>query len=747
MIFISGLVLHIARPFLLSYQRTGCAKMDAFSNIFSTDKPIMLTIQQLYHQVTANIPDFKPRDSQVEMVDVIDECFSNVTEDNKDGHNICLIEAPTGTGKSFAYILAGINNAQKLGKKFLICTATKTLQSQLYNKDMPNYIRASKNSVSYGLAKGRSNYLCPYQLEANLMNAGADMVSQSDGTSEKLHKISQAFEKQDWDGDLDNAPLFIESRVKPLITADKHQCLGYQCPFNQKDDCNCPFYKNREYLRSCDVIITNHSLLLADLDGGGGMVLPWRPDDYLLCVDEAHNFTDYAINGFMGQFDLKQSIGLVENAAKLIANAATNSYIIDNIQLCDQTVTSLNELSVALDRFYHLIRLNQSLFDNGTLILNDYLNSAITQEVKDLFIEVAFSAGESVAGIEAIQEKLKEKIKNASDYTSEANLIKLGFYFSSVEGIANTANYLVNEDKSRFNANARWVEHKLINNNDEYVVIAGVTHVGNVLKNKLWDRVYGACLTSATLAIGERFEYSKFQLGLNLLPEVKATKLDTNFNYPLHSQLVIPQFRYAPEFNSREMFQKELTMYLGQILNYSQAYGTLVLFFNRQQLIDTFKQLPLKLQNRILLQTEFSSNQKLITEHKEIVDEGSPSIIFGLNSFAEGVDLPTRYCMHVVVTKLPFETHKDPQNMVREYWVKAENGNFFMDVSLPETCIRLIQAVGRLIRSEEDYGQVTICDNRIVLKQYGSILLNALPKFNCSYNPEFINTAYKKIKH
>lgn len=705
-----------------------------------------MTIQKLYSKITNNIPNFRSRNSQIEMVEVIDDCFANVDEELKDGHNICMIEAPTGTGKSFAYILAGLKNAQSVGKRFVICTATKTLQSQLYSQDLPNYVKASGNKVIYGLAKGRSNYLCPYQLQLNYADAGIDMISQSENRAEKLQKIGDEFDKHKWDGDLDNAPIFIESKLKPLITADKHQCIGYQCPFNQKDECNCPFYKNREYLKSCDVIITNHSLLLADLDNGGGAVLPWKPADYFLCIDEAHNFTGYAINGFMGQFELKQSIGLINNLSKLLVNAQANSYIIDDISLCDDMVDKAQDLSLSLEKFYQVIRMNNK-FDNKVLILNDYLNSAITQDIKDIFIEVAFSAGELVSGLEKIQDKLKEKIKNNSDYISEGNLLKLGFYVTNVESIATTANYLINQDKSRFDANARWVEQKIIANGEDYTVVAGVTHVGNMLKNKLWDRVYAVCLTSATLAIGNRFDYSKFQLGLNLSPSVKTAKLDTTFNYPQHSQLVIPQFRFAPEFTNREMFQKELSAYLTQVLNYTNAYGTLVLFFNRQQLIDTFKQLPVKLQNKILLQTEFSSNQKLITEHKHVVDSGVPSIIFGLNSFAEGVDLPTKYCMHVVVTKLPFETHKDPQNMVREYWVKAENGNFFMDVSLPETCIKLIQAVGRLIRSEKDYGQVTICDNRIVLKQYGSVLLGALPEFNRQYNPDFINESYAKIEH
>lgn len=699
-----------------------------------------MTIERIYSNITANITDFKARPSQLEMVKVISQCFSNIKDDLKDGHNLCLIEAPTGTGKSLAYLIAGVTEAIKIGKKLVIATATKTLQGQLSSKDIPLFIKASGIKIKYGLAKGRSNYLCPYQLENSMSDVANDMVAQADNSAEKLTKIATAF-SSDWDGDLDNAPVMIENKLKPLITVDKHQCLGYQCPHNQKDESRCPFYNNREYLKGCDLIVTNHSLLMADLDSGGGNVLPVKPESYFLCVDEAHNFPGYAINGFMGQFDLKQSIGLVNNAIKLITSPASNSYIVDDIQFCDNLVAKGQDLVDGMENFLQLLKINNSVFNNGILILNDYLNAAITQDVKDLFIVIAFNSAEFVDGMEKIQEKLKERIKNGGDYLAEANLVKLGFYLSAIAQIANTSNYLINQDNSRYNANVRWVEQIMSGGGEDYKITSGVTHVGNLLINKLWNRVYGACLTSATLAVGTSFEYIKFQMGLNLLPKVVTVKLPSSFDYKNQSQLVIPRFQYAPEFNMREMFQKELGIYLGQILNYSDPYGTLVLFFNRQQLIDSFKQLPVKLQNRVLLQTEFSSNQKLIAEHKETIDGGIPSIIFGLNSFAEGVDLPSRYCMHVVITKLPFETHKDPESMVREYWVKAENGNYFMDVSLPEAGIKLIQAVGRLLRNESDHGQVTICDNRIVLKQYGGLLLKALPEFSRNYNPEFIKQA------
>lgn len=704
-----------------------------------------MEIQPLYNKVVSS-NKYKTRPTQFQMVEFINNCFMLLEDESREflGEHIVIVEAPTGTGKSLAYILSGLINAINLDKKFVISTATKTLQAQLFNQDLPFIKQKSGIQFNYGLAKGRSNYLCPYQLINNLSTAEQDLLQQSEGTRDKLHKVLTAFESGKWNGDLDSASVPIDSKLKPLCTADKYQCIGTSCEYNQKDDCKCPYYLNREQLKKCDVIITNHSLLLADINNGGGAVLPVAPKDYLLCIDEAHNLSGYAIRSFMGSFELKNSIALINSLIKLIQSPLSGGFIIEDINLCEKAILKSDELNDSLSKFQEILRINDKAFVDDTIILNYYINAMISSEIKDIFIELSLSAADLFDSVDKIQTKLKDAAKTSA-VVQDSNIAKLAFFLSNVETIKQTAEYLTNNDSSRFNANVRSVERKMINNSLEYIIIAGVTHVGNQLKNKLWDKVYGACLTSATLAIGESFEYLKSQLGLNLYSNVQQSKIDSLFDYAKQSQLVIPQFKNAPDFASREMFQRELVAYLSAILNYEQGYGTLILFFNRQQLIDTFKLLPLKIQNKVLLQTEYSSNQKLIEEHKKTIDNAKPSIIFGLNSFAEGVDLPNKYCMHVVITKLPFDTHKDPQNLVREYWIKAENGNYFMDISLPETCVKLIQASGRLIRSEDDYGQVTICDNRIVLKQYGKLLLNALPKFSRQYNPNFINEAYAKI--
>jgi ATP-dependent DNA helicase DinG len=658
---------------------------------------------------------------------------------------MCLIEAPTGTGKSLAYLLAGVISAQKLYKKLVVATATKTLQSQLVEKDIPLLQKHSGLKFSYGLAKGRGNYLCPYQLELAAQNMTGDMFTDNKQSLEQLQEIRSKFSGKLWDGDLDISPIHIDHKLKASITTDKERCLSYSCPYNQKDESSCPFYLNREKLKTCDVIVTNHSLLLADITVGSGSVLPFKPADYLLCVDEGHNLSDNAISSFSKSFELKHAIGNCGNLSKLIYNPQGNHYLLTDIPLCEQMVEQANNLITLLDEMLQLLTQNIHLFNDNQLILNDYLNPNLGTEFRDRFVNLTYVAGELYANVDQTVDKMKEQLKDNPDYLLESNLNKLGFYAIVVETVLLTSQYIINQDDSRYNANAKWIEFKPVRGHEDFVLNATPTHVGNLLLNKLWGKVHAGLITSATLAVGEDFRYYLHKLGLNLLHDVITLKLPTSFEYDKQAQIVVPRFKFAPDYATRDEFTNELSQYLIKTLNYTDGFGTLVLFFNRNQLIETHKMLPKGMQRNILLQTDFMSTQRLLNEHKKNIDEGRPSIIFGLNSFAEGVDLPSLYCIHVIITKLPFETHKNPQSMVEEYWVKYEKGNYFFEISMPETCIRLIQAAGRLIRDENDYGQLSICDNRLVTKNYGKLLLDALPRFNRKYNSEFINQSFAKI--
>jgi ATP-dependent DNA helicase DinG len=156
--------------------------------------------------------------------------------------------------------------------------------------------------------------------------------------------------------------------------------------------------------------------------------------------------------------------------------------------------------------------------------------------------------------------------------------------------------------------------------------------------------------------------------------------------------------------------------------------GSLVLFSSRRQLQDVYEGLPADWQARILLQGDYSKAE-ILRRHRQAVDAGSGSVIFGLASFAEGVDLPGDYCVHVLIAKIPFAVPDNPLESALSEWVESQGRNAFMDVTVPDASLRLVQACGRLLRTEVDSGQVTICDQRLLTRRYGKALLDALPPF------------------
>ncbi|MEN9391109.1 MAG: hypothetical protein RL017_406, partial [Pseudomonadota bacterium] len=266
-----------------------------------------MQIKDIYLNITKLKPSFKLRNNQLEMALVIAQYFSS-NSINADGANIVLIEAPTGTGKSLAYLIPGIVAAKEQNKKYVIATATKILQNQLIENDIPIVKQYSGLQFSYTLAKGRANYLCPYQLELSLTEHSHDIFNNSKHDFDKLQEIKYTFDHKKWNGDIDLSPIEISPKIKQMIITDKDRCLNYSCIYNQKNNCTCPFYLNREAVKNSDVIITNHSLLLADINIDNGGVFPFKLEEIFLCIDEGHNFIDNAIKGLSKSFNLLSTI-------------------------------------------------------------------------------------------------------------------------------------------------------------------------------------------------------------------------------------------------------------------------------------------------------------------------------------------------------------------------------------------------------------------------------------------------------
>jgi ATP-dependent DNA helicase DinG len=242
------------------------------------------------------------------------------------------------------------------------------------------------------------------------------------------------------------------------------------------------------------------------------------------------------------------------------------------------------------------------------------------------------------------------------------------------------------------------------------------------LADRLWSECFAAVLTSATLTALGRFDFLQQHCGLP--GSTVYHRIASPFTYHEAAKLRIPRKGFDPSDNAAHT--QAISELLPRLL--TAKSGALVLFSSRRQMLDVLGLLPSAFRQQVLCQDDFSK-QELLKLHKQTVDRGQTSVIFGLASLAEGIDLPGAYCTHVVIAKIPFPVPTDPVDATLGEWVKEQGRNPFQEISVPEAALRLIQASGRLLRQESDTGTITILDERLVTKFYGKAILDSLPPY------------------
>ena len=273
---------------------------------------------------------------------------------------------------------------------------------------------------------------------------------------------------------------------------------------------------------------------------------------------------------------------------------------------------------------------------------------------------------------------------------------------------------------------ARWLQYWQTPERVDLEMSASPIMAAELLQKNLWQRCYGALLTSATLTALGRFDRIITHAGLNPSSTMLAVASPFDFS---KSQICVPKEAIEP--GPEGVFVDHLIVGLKAQLN--QAEASLVLFTSRRVMQLVFEGMDGLWQDLILQQGE-SSKQRLLDQHKQRIDEGEGSILFGLASFAEGIDLPGNYLTHVVITRLPFTVPDRPVPSALAEWIEKSGGNSFAELSVPEASVRLVQATGRLLRKEEDKGRITILDKRILSKRYGQQLLQALPPYHRQFS-------------
>ncbi|ODS22857.1 ATP-dependent DNA helicase DinG [Candidatus Endobugula sertula] len=705
-------------------------------------------IQSAYRQFLQS-NKLKPRYGQKLMIANIVRTLTAITADTegeRDSNNhVCVIEAGTGTGKTVAYLLAAIPVAQALKKKLVISTATVALQEQIIQKDLPEIKSHTDLSFNFILAKGRSRYLCLSKLDRLLMDRDAyntfnqalyeDEAPLVDQQSVKIYNsMVDAISAGKWNGDRDNWPQEIDNSVWTPITTNHRECTGRRC----SNVTTCSFFKAREAIGHYDCIVANHDLVLADLALGGGAILP-DPKETIYIFDEGHHLPDKALSHFAYHSRVDGTGKWLDQNHKVLSSMLDDISGVGNVDHYTEQLPSIFlETKKHLDILYPYC---QRLFDEQSLLEVDKQWEKSIQRyrfeqgvVDDILAQQAdllyqqFDRLTALIGkvITEIQSSLEDGYCVVPRVDLEAWLSVVGNWQARAEANRQLwRSYCVihskNNEASHNIPLARWITFVEFNGSIDFEVCSSPILASHTLVSRLWDQCYGAVVTSATLTALGKFDRFMMRAG---------TAADHSYNVmpsPLdfsRATLQIPAF--AVEANNSILHTQTIIDHLPELLDPSQ--GSLVLFSSRRQMLDVYTGLPSSWQDEILLQGDHSK-QEMLNQHKSLIDNGKGSILFGLASFAEGVDLPGSYCTHVVIAKLPFSVPDDPVEASLAEWVEAKGGNPFMEISVPDASIKLVQSCGRLLRKEADTGKISILDKRLVTKRYGKVLLNALPEY------------------
>ncbi|MEH6595297.1 MAG: ATP-dependent DNA helicase DinG [Colwellia polaris] len=694
---------------------------------------IKQVIRTSYKAIGENLTNFNPRKQQTFL---IAEIAKTLAGDYDKARKIITIEAGTGTGKSLAYALGSIPLALSRNKKVCIATATVALQEQLVDKDLPFLKKHSGLDFNFTLAKGRQRYVCRQKLAQAVANddspqAGFTFAEKPQASDIRtLNKMHKALTDNTWPGDIDAWPETVNHHIWQQIQADKHSCLKHL-----SEHSHCPFHKARESMEAADVVVVNHSLLLADLELGGGRILS-APEDTFYIIDEAHHLPKVTRDHSSASITLKGAIDwlnkLQETGDKIAKLVKSNSAISPSIKLADDCQDILGDMQKVLSfidnnrsLYFHQSSSNSTIKQSQNQALQyRFENGIIPKSLKDWAEDLSESSKKCLAHLNKLYNMLMESVKDGDTqmYLAEPLLAESGFMIQRLESFNALWQMYAKTDSEKGAPMARWLE-QIEGKRSDYLISGSPIEVGFTLEDMLWSKCEGAVLCSATILALNSFDHFRRQAGLRNDDGSQYQKVDSPFDYQNNAQLIMPKMQHEP---SADAFTDELIAKLPAQIERGKA--TLVLFSSYWQMDKVVTALREKNKLSILVQGE-QSRQKIIETHKALCDKQQNSIIFGTQSFSEGLDLPGEYLTNVIITKLPFSVPSSPVEEAQAEYIIAKGGNPFMSISVPETSKKLIQATGRLLRNEKDYGVIVLMDRRVVNKRYGKDLLNSLPPF------------------
>jgi ATP-dependent DNA helicase DinG len=605
------------------------------------------------------IAGFESRREQQHMADWVGEALET--------HGMLAIEAGTGTGKTFAYLVPALLS----GRQVIISTGTRTLQDQLFNRDLPTVAGALGRPARVALLKGRANYLCLHRLDL------ADSVPQLPGLPVPNARMLARIRRWSQDtatGDLAEVRSLRDTDpVRPVVTSTRENCLGNQCPAYSR----CHVVAARREAQAADIVVVNHHLLLADLamkDEGFGELLPGAQ---AVILDEAHQVPEIAAQFFGLEFSARQGALLARDAlAELTRLGLAGTPVRERLAALEAAVV---EATVALGGSRD--RLDWATLPESFVAALDRLQEALA------------AVGPELAAADAEDPGIRQAVRRAGKLAGSLDAI---LDAGADDGI-------------------RYAESGRGSFTLAFTPFEVATRLGELMRAQGGAWIF----TSATLAVGDDFSHFLGRIGA---PSARTVRIESPFDFESQARIFLPGG--LPDPASRDYTERVVEAAMPLV----EAAGgrSFLLFTSHRALSEAARMLESRAGFRerypLLVQGE-APRESLLARFRELGN----AVLLGTASFWEGVDVRGHALALVVIDKLPFAAPEDPILKARLEGIRRRGGNPFQEFQLPQAVLALKQGFGRLIRDREDFGVVMLCDPRLGTRGYGRIFLGALP--------------------